>query len=720
MTGLLAAPQIRVTARIIRSEFCCGVMGEFQMGALAIKGETVRFMASDSIPLRAGCEVVVSGHRDVHPKHGDQFKVRDVHVVRLPQKAAGVEDFLAAHLGGCGDARAKRIVKTLGTSALETLRENPDLLLELYKGRIGRTLRLGWDDLQKMWAADQRATDLAARLAGAGLTHRSIHTLLRYFRSPELAEVVMLRHPYRLLDVPGFGWKRADGIALKLGVAKDSLERGVAACVVALDGAADDGHSAVQRSDLIRRMTELVGPVCAEAGLVEAEDGAAVIEDEGLYYLPDSLRDEWAVSRSLKARGRMRYELAEDAAARVDTVICSSKLNSEQAEAVRVALTAGAAILTGGPGTGKTTTVKTVVRCAELLGLRVRTAAPTGRAAARASEVTGAPAETVHRLIGGPPGTQAYVPIPADLLIVDETSMVSLDILAWLLKNTSAATRVLFVGDPDQLPSVGHGAVLRDIIESDALPAVQLTQVYRQGKQSGITQAAHSVLAGREPPGNAGEFLWSDITDRRNPRQAPDSDWELARGRERLDDVLQHLGQRAPDAQILTPVRRGPLGVTELNVVLQERLNPQGDPGPKIGGGYRVRLGDRVIQIRNDYTMGDAGVMNGEIGHVLEVGPERAVVRFGEGKVEVTSFRLYSLHLAWATTVHKAQGSEFETVIMLAHRSHGVLLSRQLLYTAITRAAETFILIADQAAVQAAVQNDSRHERRTGLARNLS
>jgi exodeoxyribonuclease V alpha subunit len=450
-----------------------------------------------------------------------------------------------------------------------------------------------------------------------------------------------------------------------------------------------------------------------------------MVDDNGWCYLPAALEAEWTVARHVRRRLEVAYDVPAMARSEVAAEIAAARLSLVQAGAVWDALTRGVFVLTGGPGTGKTTTVRTVVRCAQAMGLRLKVVAPTGKAVARATAVTGAPAETVHRLIGGAPGSSRRAPLDLDLVIVDETSMASVEVMAWLLANLRPEARVVLVGDPDQLPSVDHGAVLRDLLTATRVPSVRLTEVYRQRRTSGIVQNAYRVLSGAALAPTP-DFRVSDVTDRRGA--IADEAWEKQAARQALVHELARLSAAGvdvtADVQVLTPMKKATnlLGAHALNALLQDALNPNGAVGPEVAGGRRVRVGDRVMQVRNDYALGDTGVFNGEMGEVTAVGPDAVTVRFGDARnLTVRGYRLYNLQLAWATTIHRSQGSEWPVVVVVAHRTHGAMLTRELLYTAVTRAAREVVVIADDGAL-ARVRGDTTPGpgRHTGLARHLA
>mgnify|MGYP001946205136 FL=1 len=567
--------------------------------------------------------------------------------------------------------------------------------------------------------ADEAAIDIATSLTSAGVTYKTARRIVSFFRSPELADLILNEHPYRLMDVPGLGWERADALARKLGFAPDHPERLRAAAVHAMERAQANGHSALPVEELAEFVSELVGADHAEPAVTLALDAAEIVEDGERSYLPASLEAEWTIASRLRRHLMASLRMTTREESKVDDVLARAGLSSAQEAAVRRALVSGCFILTGGPGTGKTSTLRAYVECLRSLGKTVRVAAPTGKAAARANEVVGGLAETIHRMIGGPPGSPRATPVEADALVIEETSMCSLEVFSWLLSSLRPTTQLLLVGDVEQLPSVDHGAILRDLLFSRTIPSARLTEVFRQAEGSSIIANAHRALAGAELVSDRHSFLIVDVS-------APTNEGQVARALNRLMDALDWLIQSegvapATDLQVLSPLKRGPLGVEKLNVLLQGKLNPHGRPGPRIGGGARVRVGDRVFQMRNDYTLGESGVFNGEQGVVRAVGPDRVLVGWGDGReIVVEGFRRYNLELGWATTVHRAQGSEFPNVLGLFTRTHGAMLSRPILYTAITRARERFIMITDDVARSRLREADQDGQaRHTGLVRHL-
>jgi exodeoxyribonuclease V alpha subunit len=698
----------------------------WQSGVLHLtSGAAHRFVSTGLRPMPAGAEVDLLLSPDPHPQYGDQVRVHECYAVRLPVTDEAIRILLAANVRGLGRARAARLVSVLGRGLFERLDANPEALTHIFQGKIGRDLVPAWTEWRSQWAVNQKATEIAARLHGSGVSAKMARRVIGYFRSAEAAEIVLGRRAHRLLDVPGFGWARADGIARGLGVSDDNPERLEAAVVHCLGEAAGEGHSCLPAASALSAVRKLVGTMrLADRAVAIALETAAVVEDGGDLYLPRPLECEWLVASRLQRHQAHPRKLPSDGAVAVEDIIGRSTLTLEQGSAVRLAFESGVLVLTGGPGTGKTTTVRTLIECCKALGLRTSIVTPTGKAAARATEVTGVRAGTVHRLVGAAPGNvRPGGPLDFDLLVIDEASMLSIEVFAWLLENTSPACRLFIVGDPHQLPSVDHGAVLRDMLAAPSVPRVALTIIQRQAADSGIVSNAYHLLRGERLQANRDDFILAAVPAAADPagslREQEAAASKLLRALARLARAGHDV--RA-DVQVLTPMRRGKLGVYQLNVRIQDLLNRTGRPGPLIGNGNQVREGDRVMQVRNDYTLGETGVFNGEQGVVLSVGSDRAVVQFDENReIEVADYRLANLQLAWATTVHRSQGSEWKTVLSVFHRSHGRMLTRELLYTAVTRAKERVVLIGDERALEG-IQSGSAGvapPRHTGLARHI-
>lgn len=704
--------------------------GSWVRGVLSLAdGTGVPFVGSPFLRMRPGCSVRLTGVREDSPQYGTQFRIVDCLRVSLPHTDAGMTTYLAENLPGCGPARAKRIVQVLGRASVDVVLSEPARLRSLFPGRVGTQLAFAAERLAEAVASDRAALDLSVRLHSAGVTPAIARRVLSYFRTAEAAEIVLLRRPYRLLDVPDIGWKRADRIARQLGVAPDAPERLEAALGAALDCAMTEGHSAQTEGALLEAAAHLVGGGIPEpswqSALREAEDGASLVRDGRLLYRPAALEAEWTIAERLQRLISAAPALSQQERETVAGIIASGGLVDEQQQAIWTALANGVSVLTGGPGTGKTTTTRTFVRCCVAIGRDVRIAAPSGKAASRATEVTGVTAETVHRMLGGPPGGVATNTLTARVLVVDELSMCSTPLLGWLLANVdpSRTQNLLLVGDPDQLPSVDHGEVLRDLISSGVIPVSPLRTVHRQASNSGIVRNAHALMADHLfPVGTGDDFVVLDVTSgSRDPAS------EQRRSVKLLLEQLRMFRQTGVpverDVQVLSPMRRGPLGVDALNPTLQNELNPLGEVGPFIGGKVRVRAGDRVLQVRNDYGACDGGLFNGEQGTVVSVDVDRwsARVDFGSGRVvTLDGVRLLNLRLAWAMTCHRSQGSEFPIVLLLYHDCFGPMLDRRVLYTALTRAKRKFVLIGTDSALTYTKRGvETRLTRQTGLAAAL-
>lgn len=695
---------------IIVSRFDDGSRSAFQSGRIETEDRDVVFVAEHMPQLRTGIVVRVSGYWERHADHGRQMRIIDVQSACLPRTAAAVERLLV-DVQGFGPALAKKVVTLRGPGLLNELVMDPSLLTRLVPGKRGLTLQMGWERWLREWKDGKQAVDFAGTLVGLGCTPFEARRVIAFFRSPTNARLILLRHPYRLLDVPGFSWEKVERIAAKLGVVGDDPERLVAAALGAANRLLDHGDSAASREVLEETTARLTGQPKTAPKALHLAIKAGDLVDDGLLYLPRALEAEWSVASQIRRLARRARTLDEAQEDHLRTHLANTLLNPEQRQAVENACRLGVSVLTGGPGTGKTTTTKEIVRAALMMGDTVSIIAPTGRAAMRSSEVTGAPASTIHKAIGGPPGSRRDVPISDGLVVVEECSMVSVETMAWLLENISTRTRLVLVGDADQLPSVEHGAVLRDILEAGTVPVVNLRSVYRQGEESGIIVAARRVIQGERLTGREGAgFYWNDTTDH-----------DEAHVTQRTLDAVRwlHSTHPASEIQVLTPMKRGSLGTAKLNLALQSLLNRDGAPGPKIGDDSTVRVGDRVIQVRNDYSMGDSGIMNGQQGRVVDADGRRIRVVFDNESLWVGDYRLYNLRLAWAVTIHKSQGSEWPHVVVVAHPSHGQLLNRQLLYTALTRARHTAVLIANEEALVLAYRRDTGRSRCTGLTHHL-
>lgn len=701
---------------------------------------TVAKIAVDE-PSGQGEEVTVVGHFPalapgewlelegewyVHKEFGRQFKVT-AHRKTPPATAQGIERYLASGaVKGIGPALAKRLVAKFGERTLEVMEKEPERLLEV-EG-------IGEQRLAAIAAAakEQRAArDVLVFLEGHGVTPAVAARIVREYGERTVA--VVRENPYCLArDVFGIGFKTADRIAMAMGIGRDSSKRAAAALAYVLNQAGAEGHVYLPEEVLIRRAEALEVPSgAARAALDELGQRREVVVEEGAIYPAFLHRAEVEVAERLLRLAGSGASQGPDlfgGAYAAGALAAGDGLSDEQRRAVALASEPGSGVmvLTGGPGTGKTTTLKAIVEQYERSNRSYLLAAPTGRAAKRLQEATGKEARTIHRLLeysGGDGGSPRFLrgegsPLRADAVIVDEASMVDLPLFYHLLRAIRPPSKLILVGDADQLPSVGPGNVLRDILQSPRVPSVRLTQIFRQAQQSRIVVNAHRIRRGEKPVwgGEGSDFFFL-------PAESAEEAIRL---------VVDLAARRLPaylgcspleGVQVLSTVRRGPLGVENLNAVLQEALNPPrpGEPAVQVGREV-LRRGDRVMQVRNDY---DKMVFNGDIGVVRQVDPEerRLLVDFPDrdepAAVVYEAGDLHQLTLAYCTSVHKSQGSEYPAVVMPIHWVMPALMNRNLLYTAVTRARRLVVLVGRQDALDLYVRNARAEKRYTRLAQRL-
>ncbi|HSV75269.1 MAG TPA: ATP-dependent RecD-like DNA helicase [Chthonomonadales bacterium] len=679
-----------------------------------------------------GESVRLHGRWSKHREFGRQFQVERYETIR-PATAAAIEKYLGSGLvKGVGPAMARRIVSVFGEATLDVIEEAPRRLLEV--PGIG-AVRM--ERIRAAWAEQRAVRAVMLFLQGHGVS--PTYAVRIYRRYGDDAIRVVELDPYRLAaDIWGIGFRTADKIARELGFAIDSPERLRAGILYTLQQATDDGHMYVPEPELIRRAAEIlevdvstlppIVAASAAAGDVTLEaipDGEG--EPEQAIYMPALYRTEVG----LAARLRRLAGLAgpdETAEGRVDawldyqSAALNIELSPEQRRAVYLALSNRFLVLTGGPGTGKTTVTNLICRALEARRKRVVLASPTGRAAKRLSEVTGRPAQTIHRLLKYDPTRHDFQhdeanPLDCDALIADETSMLDAMLAHSLLKAAPDGAQIVFVGDPDQLPSVGPGNVLGDIVQSGVVPVCRLTTVFRQAARSLIITNAHRVNRGEMPMLPA-------------PRERGDADCAMVEVEDSKAAAqmavtvatrsLPRLGFAPSDIQVLAPMHRGEAGVGHLNERLQELWNPARPGAPELlRGGRRYRAGDRVIQLANNY---DRNVFNGDVGTIRSIDPveQTLTVAFPEAEVPYDYGECDELQLAYALSVHKSQGSEYPAVVLVLTASHYVMLQRRLLYTALTRARRLCVLVGEKRAVGRAVRNDRATRRYTRLSARIT
>lgn len=672
--------------------------------------------------LRAGETIHVKGRWKLDPKFGEQLEVDSYRAV-LPATVEGIRRYLASGMvKNIGPEMAKRIVAKFGEKTLQIIDDHPERLAEVEgigKKRVA-AVKVAWEEQREI-------RSVMVWLQGHGVSPAYAHRIYKRFGAG--AARVVQENPYRLAEeVFGIGFKMADAIARRVGIAEDSPARVEAGVLFTLTDAAGEGHCYLPMDDVARRAGELLGPhggseavdgerIDAAAKRL-AEDGRATL-DEGTLWQPELASAEAAAAARLRVlleappRGRRDLDAAKALAWAEEKT--GRTFAPAQRDAIAKAAGGKVTVITGGPGTGKTTVVDALCRIVMARRERILLAAPTGRAAKRLAEATGLEAKTVHRLLEIDPrrgGFQrnASNPLDCDVLVVDETSMVDLPLFRAILEAVPDGARLVLVGDADQLPSVGPGNVLRDVIASGRVPTVRLSQIFRQRERSGIVDAAHLVNAGEMPPDDAADFF---VVVREEPEEAVATIAEL---------VAERIPRRwgldpTRDVQVLAPMNRGIAGTANLNQVLQARLNPDGRE--IVAGPRRFRIGDRVLQIRNDY---DKEVYNGDLGRVvawdedtlrLDVEIDGRVVPYESGDAD-------DLRLAYASSIHRSQGSEYAAVVVPVLTQHFVMLQRNLLYTAITRGKKLVVLVGSKKAIGMAVRNDSGRTRFTRLQERLA
>ena len=683
------------------------------------------------IPCAApGEHLGVSGVWETHPQHGTQLRAEEVER-RLPEDAEELISYLGSGIcKGLGPATARRLVERFGAETADVISSQPEKL-SLIKGITARRAM----EISESFRRHMGLRRLMAFLAQYGLPPVLAIRLRQIYGDGALDAI--RRDPYLLsADAGGLPFSAADEIAMSMGFSARSPERLRSALLFELSHNEGNGHVFLPRPKLLAATAQLLGD---EDGVEEALDtlidegkvfSETVANVEACYLLRLHEAEDYAC-RKLTNLLSATADVSARAGRTVDEIEAAQGITYAplQRKAVELAAEHGVLILTGGPGTGKTTTVRGIVSLFERMGLAIVLAAPTGRAAQRLGELTGREAQTVHRLLGMSWNEATHEvtftkgekePLEADAVIVDEMSMVDLPLFAALLRALRPGTRLVMVGDADQLPSVGAGNVFSDLIRSGKVETVFLREVFRQAERSAIIRNAHAVNAG-EPPrlqNDQGDFYF---LCRRDAQRAVSTVVELCKAR-----LPEKMGVPVGEIQVLTPTRRGPAGTENLNRLLQEALNPVQPGRPEIRWGERVfRPGDRVMQTRNDYdilweredgTVG-SGVFNGDVGRIQAIDPagEWLAIVYEDRKALYSLEMLSEIDLAYAQTVHKAQGSEYRCVVLCTMPSAPGLMVRGVLYTALTRARELLILVGDDAAVREMAANDRRARRYSGL-----
>ena len=671
-------------------------------------------LVGNLLEVPVGSVLLCRGEWKVDKRYGSQF-VAATWEETMPATVYGIEKYLGSGLvKGIGPRFARAIVQRFGTETIDIIETEIERLYEV--PNIGRK-RVA--KIRESWEKQKDIKNVMLFLQGYGVSTAYAAKIYREYGKESIDKV--RENPYRLADdIWGIGFKTADGIAAKMGYEKEDPRRCRSGILYTLGQLSDEGHVYAGEEQLVKTAGQLLeaGETAIRdtlAGMLQAED---LILDKDAIYLPPFYHAECGTSRRLRdlaeSTGRSLFDgLFDPSSLPAETGI---EYDEVQLAAIRQAVTSKVMVLTGGPGTGKTTTTQGIIAALKKAGLRVLLAAPTGRAAKRMSKATGMEAKTIHRLLEYNP-QDGYKrndenPLEGDALIVDECSMIDILLMNNLLKAVPVGMRLVFVGDIDQLPSVGAGNVLRDIIDSQRIPVVRLVRIFRQAQKSRIVMNAHTINQGRFPDTSNGRDTDFFFMREDDPERAAETIVRLVKER------LPRAYRESPDRiQVLTPMQRGVVGAANLNLLLQQALNPS---GPSLGrGGYTYRQGDRVMQLCNNYAK---EVFNGDLGYIREVDTEERTLKVDfDGKwVEYDVTELDELTLAYATTIHKAQGSEYPIVVMPVLMTHFVMLQRNLIYTGITRAKKICVLLGAAKALAYAVRNVSVLKRNTRLKERLN
>ena len=646
-----------------------------------------------------GAVLTVEGSWRVDKRYGRQFAA-EVWSEEMPADIIGIEKYLGSGLvKGIGPKFAKLIVSQFGLETFEVIEKDTERLLEvpgIGKGRVAK--------IKASWEKQKDVKDIMVFLQGHGVSSTYAAKIYKQYGKESIEKVQ--GNPYCLADdIWGIGFKTADGIAEKLGYEKNDLRRCRSGILYTLSKLSEDGHVYSEREQLIKSAKELLQAdeepiIQALDQMIETED--VILEEEAIF-LPPFYYAEVGVANKLKRLQEDTSGTLFDGTLNIEEIVKQTSIQYDdvQVAAIGQAVKSKVMVLTGGPGTGKTTTTLGIIAALESLGQSILLAAPTGRAAKRMSEATGKEAKTIHRLLEYNPaegyGRNDENPLQGGVLIVDESSMIDVILMNSLLKAVPSHMKVILVGDIDQLPSVGAGNVLRDIIDSDVVPVVRLTRIFRQAQSSRIITNAHKINQGVFPDISNGKDSDFFFIKQENPELAANEIVNIVKNR-----IPKAYHFNTNEIQVLAPMQRSVVGATNLNIILQEAINPIGDSLSR--GGFKYREGDKVMQIRNNY---DKEVFNGDIGHVKEVNmEERSLIVIFEGReVEYEDSELDELTLAYATTIHKSQGSEYPVVVIPLLMTHYVMLQRNLIYTGITRAKKICIIVGSTKALAYSVHN---------------
>lgn len=668
------------------------------------------------LDIPVGSVLLVDGDWRVDPKYGQQFVAQSWTEV-MPATLYGIEKYLGSGLvKGIGPAYAKAIVSRFGLETIDVIENDIERLLEV--PRLGRKRM---EKIRESWEKQKDIKEVMVFLQGHGVSTAFAAKIYRKYEKDSIAKVK--ENPYQLADdIWGIGFKTADSIASKMGYEKNDPRRCRSGILYTLNELAEEGHVYAEPEQLVEAAVKLLEaeetPVRqALASMMKAKD---VIADNDVIYLPPFYYAEDGSAKLLQSllsdTSLFNSNVAAEPEAEYGSKGSGIVYDEVQQAAIQKALDSKVMVLTGGPGTGKTTTTQGIIAAFKARNMSILLAAPTGRAAKRMTEATGMEAKTIHRHLEYNP-MDGYKrneenTLEGDALIVDECSMIDILLFYNLMKAIPSNMRLILVGDIDQLPSVGAGNVLRDIIDSRQIPVVRLTRIFRQAQSSRIVMNAHAINAGQFPNIKNGldtDFFFINQED-------ADEIVKLIIGLVR-DRLPKKYGYPPKEVQVLTPMQRGTVGAGNLNIELQNALNPTGPSLTR--GGYTFRQGDKVMQIRNNY---DKNVFNGDIGYITAVDTnERTLtVTFDSRLIEYDITELDEIVLAYAITIHKSQGSEFPVVVMPVTMKHFVMLQRNLIYTGITRAKKICVLVGTTKALAYAIRNQTVSKRNTKLKERLN
>lgn len=670
-------------------------------------------LVGNLLDVPVGAVLLCEGEWKIDKRYGRQFACSTWEEV-MPATAYGIEKYLGSGLvKGIGPKFAHLIVARFGTDTIDIIEDDIERLYEV--PGIGQK-RV--EKIRESWEKQKDIKNVMIFLQNYGVSTAFAAKIYRQYGKESIEKVQ--ENPYRLADdIWGIGFKTADGIASKMGYEKNDLRRCRSGIQYTLNALADDGHVYAVEEQLIKTARELLEadetPIAqAISEMVASED--LIREDEAIY-LPPFYHSERGTARKLLALmkdcppGLFKTQTDIEAIEKISGIT----YDEVQIAAIEQAVRSKVMVLTGGPGTGKTTTTQGIIAAYRTAGMRILLAAPTGRASKRMSEATGMEAKTIHRLLEFNP-QDGYKrnddnPLEGDVLIVDECSMIDIILMYNLMKAIPEHMRLILVGDIDQLPSVGAGNVLRDIIDSGQIPVIRLTRIFRQAQSSRIVMSAHAINQGRYPDTSNGKDTDFFFIKKEDPEQVAEEIVRLVKHR-----LPQAYNQDLNNIQVLTPMQRGVVGAGNLNLLLQQSLNPSRQGISR--GGICYRQGDRVMQIRNNY---DKNVFNGDIGTIEKVNMEdhTLCIRFDDNLVEYETSELDELTLAYATTIHKSQGSEYPIVVIPVLMTHFVMLQRNLVYTGITRAKKICVLIGQPKALAYAIRNLTVSKRNTRLKERL-